>query len=781
MNDSAGNLNATALLNFTVTDTVIPLVGNLSHDPNTTDALDPGTVIFVTFNLSDEGVAGAAILQYRNESTDLWTNATFLKTSLKGFYGNFTPNVQMNWSYRVFFNDSLGNSNFSSMTNLSIEVDYTWNPVPANISVIGGIIGTSFTYLNLTLNNTGDERLFFNLTSAAGTTPTLTVNASGLVNVTNNSYSIVYVNVSVPAVQGNYFVGLNISTTNANATPLSSMVNTTLQAHTGGSYLSVLITEYDSSLSLGDHADFKGEIMNVGNDTALDVQSLWILPTGWNARPDVNRTIGNMSVANNTLFLVTIDVNGSTASAGTFTVILQANTSDNKEWSDNKTVVVTSNATEEDESAPSSSAGGGSGGGGLPRADVVTNLTDSLDLVKGERRTILFLFKNVASATDILNDAGLEIDGYSFGGITFSPSKVDGVGYNEYGSFLLEVHAPEYLELGEYSANISLVALLQRSSHGQVASEREIRKTESLLVRVLSVEGNRTEQKSLLAEKALEQLRSKGYNTIVLDRLYLEAQKRLAEGKYADAEKLFDEFFDLKDKAYATHQSIVELRGSLEDAISRDLDVRSSMRLFKNALRAFNNGDFEAAESFLEKARLASFFEVEVGGFWKTGLGFMSQYWYLFLISFLAFLAVGYSLRKNLFFIYTTKRLAAMARKEEAVIGKIKELQTAYYDAHRISAKVYTLKAKSYYDLLTQIHLGKFHLRSKRIGILKFLSDAEMLKREAADVREAVLDLQDRYYRKNLLPEKVYNTLLRDYNERLLEIEKEIRLMGKGI
>src|SRR3989344_5072087 len=224
--DLANNINATETR--TIVANSKPSFVSIAHTPNTTLSLDPNIALVITLNVSDsDSNIERAILQWKNSSLswDNATNVTMSNISTKNittiFNGSFIPLFESNYSFRIWANDTQGDSNISVETNLSVFLDCTWNITPSDLGAVFGWDQNKFIS-NITLNNSGDAaysntncsldfrftydlaegRIFFNhdsvkpstsITLAAGNSTNVIVNASFLSEVKQDS-AIITVN-----------------------------------------------------------------------------------------------------------------------------------------------------------------------------------------------------------------------------------------------------------------------------------------------------------------------------------------------------------------------------------------------------------------------------------------------------------------------------------------------------------------------------------------------------------------------------------------------------------
>ncbi|MFC1705027.1 LamG domain-containing protein, partial [Nanoarchaeota archaeon] len=165
-NDTTGNLNSTSI-SFTVNDATPPGFNNISYVPSTEDGLDLNVMVNITANVTDNYNVSLVKLQYRQSNESSFLNFTMNNTSGDIYEGNFTPNAETNWTFRIFAEDNAGNQNTSSQITLLVAQENSF-AIAETLPSIKSITTSERGILNLgniTINNTGDSSLNFTITS----------------------------------------------------------------------------------------------------------------------------------------------------------------------------------------------------------------------------------------------------------------------------------------------------------------------------------------------------------------------------------------------------------------------------------------------------------------------------------------------------------------------------------------------------------------------------------------------------------------------------------------
>jgi len=145
-NDSAGNMNSSQVVYFTV-DTVKPAITFVSPTDANGTMLTTRNYTFINVTLSE---SGAAWLDWNG------TNQS-MSGSGSSWYKNMTDLANSTYSYRVYANDSVGNLNVSEIRTISINVIGADMTPPSLVIVSPQNI--TYAVKNVTLNVSADENI----------------------------------------------------------------------------------------------------------------------------------------------------------------------------------------------------------------------------------------------------------------------------------------------------------------------------------------------------------------------------------------------------------------------------------------------------------------------------------------------------------------------------------------------------------------------------------------------------------------------------------------------
>jgi len=262
--DNASNVGTSSVRNFRI-DLSPPVVLNISFTPNSADDVDPDVLLNFTVNATDNVSIDFVILQYKSPSDTDFTNLTMsLNTGSNLYNASFTPNASGNWTYRVFINDTFGHSNTTSERNISVAFDYTWTRTPSLFDSLACIILTTCKLGNITVNNTGDFALNFDLSNTPSGI-TVSYNTTEPFSLSAKELKVVEASITAPETIAEYDVVITVDSTDVNADPDSSTTNITFSAFSGGPYFDLTIEAYPTTAIQSNSYNLSAKLRNIGN------------------------------------------------------------------------------------------------------------------------------------------------------------------------------------------------------------------------------------------------------------------------------------------------------------------------------------------------------------------------------------------------------------------------------------------------------------------------------------------------------------------------------------
>jgi len=438
-NDSANNINVSGRKVTIDTDNVNFI--SLGTNPNTTALLDPGVVINITANVTDNTTnVNAVIFQYKVNTTDVFTNVTMGLNSSSGIWNaSFNASTEGDYNLRLYANDSASNAAVSNQINISVLLDRTWTRSPASFTAVSATTNQNISAGIAVLNNTGDAALNFSMVSdytntSFNETFPLTIAAGAIKNIN--------VSVIAPATSGTTLVTLTM-----NASPNASPANLTTNFNivvSQDAFLSATIVTYPSSVTQGDTGvSLSARLDNAGQRNATNVTFFYILPTDWVVTSGArNITVGDLDAGEFVFNNIEVTIR-SNASTGTQTVT--ANSTGFNQSGFNlsalgnilgHSVSITVNAPtpalgvtgEVSAPTPAPSAGTGSGGstgGAVTKIEIGETIytTTVITLVRGETDKVPIQITNLYENA-VFEDTNLEVQGFMLQYVTLTP-KID--------------------------------------------------------------------------------------------------------------------------------------------------------------------------------------------------------------------------------------------------------------------------------------------------------------------------------------------------------------------
>ncbi|MBI4153161.1 hypothetical protein HY497_01440 [Candidatus Woesearchaeota archaeon] len=281
-NDSAPNTNVSIVRYFTV-DTAPPHFQLLTTAPSLEAELDPNLNVSVFANITDNTTAvHTVIFQYKLSNNSEYTNLTMLFNTGDTMY-NVSFNATQNGTYnlRLWANDTVGNSETSAVATILVQFDHNWTRAPAQLAAVRTSLNLNASLGNITINNTGDYAVHFNISSDSAKTY---FNESANFTVLANSVKQIEV-LDNGTVAGLKSITLNITANDTRALPASQSTTASIVVAEGQPVLVSRFTTPSSgalSATQGDtDVEFVATIENIGEGNASDVVFHFRAPDGW--------------------------------------------------------------------------------------------------------------------------------------------------------------------------------------------------------------------------------------------------------------------------------------------------------------------------------------------------------------------------------------------------------------------------------------------------------------------------------------------------------------------
>ena len=757
-----------------IVDSSPPSVNQINLNPNSTDDVDPGVPISITANVTDDSSISSVIFQYKISNSSTWTNDSMDYNSSIGLYVNasFTPNLNGTWQYRIFTNDTLGNSRYTSIQNISVQYDYSWQVIPQSFGAVSALLSHNVTLGTLFINNTGDYPLNFDLSSNWQNTFYNTSKSFNLTNKSSINLTITVTGASMPAINT---IVIKVNATNSTANPGYQYVNGSLVSYTGGPYLYAEITKYNLSVSPGDTGiELSAKVKNIGNETADNAWLLWALPAGWVVTSgDLNHSLGQLlpgsmlpdevDWAN-----ITIDIS-SDAPTGLKTINATPgflnSTNRTRIGSRAVSVVKQGNTIIQGGGGGGSIGGGGAGGVEVVHPGLLTNYT-YFDVTRGKSNEYPIEVKNIFPGA-VLENLKLYVYGYYAQYVTVYPSEFDNIGQNESRVFYLKISAPSYLNRGEYPVNVTLVGDIVYGENRSVVYNLVEKRKVTLVVHEVSPKDANA---SLLAARSdINELVAAGISVGKAKNLLAQAKQAYSKGDYGVSKKLTDQIHEIKLEAFEAKSVIGVVQQQINMANKRRLSVPKSTRLLRLAIAAFNREDYSNALVRAKEARSAVFLETsgKISIIW-----FVETYYPEILGGSIAALFSGYFLYRKLSLSLITTTLQNLNKEETTIFSLMEGLQNKFFKKKEISPDQFHKLMYEYEKRLTQIQKKRVSLRAKRIGLLNFANEAKVLENESNEILKLIKQTQIEHFKHRKLSKDIYDRKMKAYWEQLAAVEE---------
>jgi hypothetical protein len=797
--DNSTNTNISETRYFIV-DTINPTFEVLNTSPKLENDLDPGVNVTIIANVTDNTTnLETVVFQYKLHNDTVHTNVTMDYNSVDLLYNtSFNATRNGTYSLRVFANDSAGNSEFSNYVNISVLLDKSWTRAPASFGTLTSASSVNLTLGNLTINNTGDHPLHFNITSDSNDTFfNDTINTSTNFTLNAGAVKVIAVNESAPA-GGLETINITIAINDTDANVTIDYTAGKIVVAPGQPVIqSTFTTPNDptKSVTQGDEAvAFTVKVENVGEGNATNVTSIISIPSDWNLTfGTLNHSIGEIDSGENEEHTIEVDI-PTTATTGIFSVIANAtgyNTSDTELGSidlifaGSVDVTVNSQTTTVGGASDTSGGGGGgaggghsvsagggggasasAGGGGGPTKTVEVS-KKIVHVTRGTTQEIPVTVANIDPNTTLTN-IRLELDGFLAQYINITPAMIPSLEYLETDEFIMILTVPGYFAVDEYPLTVKIlgdsILLLEDNVKKRVEEVHEfILKVEGTSANIVIPGLNAT-------EVTIQQMAELGFPIEVLEKLLQEARDAIQNEDYTKAQKLLEKIDQLKQDAFAADEIIKAIQEGIAIAHEKLLDTPQTQEALQLAMIAFQRGDFSAALDRAKNAQLMILLETKgrVNVIW-----FVKTYWWAILTSLALALLIGILIYKKAHIIILDQRIKNLDKEENTIQNLIKEAQKNYLKHGTISEMQYNHYVDQYQQRLTKIRGLRIRLRNKRVALLKTKQELKNIRKEKEEVQRLLKRSQKAYLIKGKISRDEFMDSSTHHKERFAEIEQE--------
>jgi len=786
--DNDSQSNSSSNRTFYVDMSTQPAVNGIFFSLTSSDDIDPGVTINVTANVIDPSGVDKVIFQWKEAGEGNWNNITMDYNGTSGLYENAsfqTSVMEGEYDYRIWSNDTKGISGFSATQNVTSEWDYTWTRSPGAFGTVSGSIGSVGNVGILTINNTGDRTLNFTISDNWP----LYYNGSENQNFYVANHTTITINITADFAssdsENDILITINASHYLHITSPVSLTTNATINSYSGGPHLSVSIMEYTSMVSQSQSFNLSAKVKNIGNETAEDAWLNWSLPAGWiNILGNITYFAGNISSGSFVLSNLTVRVNPSSASPGTFMIYANSSCEQNVSGYDSKTVGVScsnsdgvcgygcSYVNDNDCGIPTGAPGAGEvvfvGGGGGEEIKYTMRMEapSSFDIQRGDKKIVKVKITNEGKSTN-LTSISLSIAGYPLMHIGIKPPIISMLGYNQTGFFELEFFAPNYTKYGIH--NISLTARGVGSS-GTSKNFTNVEKTAKISMVVHSGHENETLDELAEAEKAVQEMADAGLNTGKAKSLLEEAKAQISNWDYDTSLETSKKILELKEKTYHIIVQIEQVEEGIKEAESYGIQTPESKKMSELSKSAMQREDYAKAEERASSAVAA--FMIESQGL--ETMRFVYANWYFIILGSVVFVGSAYVAYRKSIKGRIRKRMNLLSMEEKRIRKLMEKAQEEMYREKTISKPEYHRLISQYETMLAKIRKRKSRLTARLIRLEKRSAALANFRKQEESLRNEIQGLQKKYYEQGSVTKSSYQKTMDELREELAESIRNI-------
>ena len=783
--DKAGNFNKTETRNITI-DTTNPIIPNVSISPNTDDDLDPDVQINVTANITD-ALAGVntTILQYKFHSATKFTNVTMRYNSTTKLYNaSFTPNIAGEWTYRVWANDTANNIYSTTATNASVYKDYTWVRSPADAGTILGILTTTKEILNLTINNTGEYSLSFDISDTApyGSSYNQTI---PFTIAAGESKTIAF-DATFGSTTREDAVVITIDSTTPNADPSETTTNFTLASYAGGPFFDVIIDTYPTSINQSRTAIIRAYVKNIGNETSIQTWLNWTLPSGvTNTSGNITQNVtlnetSNLTAGSKLYNTLNITVNETTVEIGSITIYAKAtglnSTGSVISKEANKSITITCYSgdgvcgkgcnyhTDTDCEVPknvTTTTTTPGGGGGVPS---VFEAEATYELIRGRDEVFILPIENPYPSKTLTN-IRVSASGYLAQYIKIEPP--ENVSANETGEIKVKILAPSYFTVGMHNLTFTIQLIAKEKGTADIS------RIEKRYVYLAIHELGKEDSEKLInkIENYINSMKKLNLETEGIEELYDKSLDAINKSDYESVNEIYEESKELAEAAFNSYSIVKGLEEKLNETSKYGIETPKTDRLISLAKSALERGDYLLALERVKDAQLT--YIIETKG--KFGLIYYIRKntfeFFLYTIATLILLTILYFRTKISVINYNLKGLQ---QEEDTLLGLMRVVQKECFEERKMSMSEYNDAMLQYEDKLSKAVQRTIELEAEKANLLKFKH--RKLELERKRLLDLMKTTQEKYLKEGAIETQVYNNKMHSFVARLSELEENLAL-----
>jgi hypothetical protein len=786
--DLSGRGNLTSYDNVNIYDDTAPRIDNIVYSPNTTALLDPGVIVRVNATIVEDYNISSVVLMWLNVSDGIWNSVNMNNNSALNTSGamnivynaSFSAVANGTYYFKINATDSAGNYNISNIYILNIQNEdsysnstsiadittYTYTQRAENNSLgLVFINNTGDSQLNITLNITSSIRARFNINYTNQPNMSITLNSR------ENASFLILINTTLLE---DFLYGYNISV-------LSSIGDSIFAKNLNVEAVSapLLYISYDSmptNVTRGDSSvTYIARITNFGttDSIAYNVTLNWSLPSGFSlVSGNLSRTFSSLAWSEYGLNSIIIS-SSSSITAGSLELITYASASNANSANDTKNITISNPLVVSNVVTTSGSSGGG-GSGAMSKSETYSR---TVEIVRGVKDSFEIEITGRYYNTT-LKDLTLYLSGLPAGYFTITPDKINSISYGETKSFIVNLNTPNYTGYEEHALKAVIKGVLTNG-----VDEQSYSQTQNIKLIIEEISRENTLKILSDAEKAIEEMKNKGFNIVDAEKMLQNANVALDASDNKAAYDLARAIIAVRNLAFKVQGMISDLKLALVDPseVGKNLTLEERSKITGNAvfasaaiqnmldmaISAFERGDYNLAEQRIKSAQTLLALE-------RKGnlLLFVYLYWHYILLAVFILGVCGRIAYKKYQKRSIIDRIIDLNRDETRIRQLIIGLQEKYFTG-KISAGEYHSAMSQYNSKIANLREKRLNLRNKRVKVLAPEQIIKELDSEKNQTEREIIKLQEDFYKNNKITEAEYKTQFDILNERLAEIEDD--------
>ena len=842
--DLAGNINFTE--ERTIWGGRSPSFSNIVTNPTNASLgrLDPNETITVNVSVTDlDGNLDTVKLQWKNSTASEWNekeminvtnkNSTILNTN---YTANFTPTKELNYTFRIWANDTDSLVGYSNNHSLEVFWDCTWNYSKSIKREVAGWNENKFIG-NLTIENTGDSEYqngcsidldllwsvnvlesvgleskgvypnntedwwptYYNLTPKENLTIPINISFSDFQDPveTEIEFEVKDINQVSESYKGNYSRYFNVTVITTKAGPYL------VQRMTKEPPSSIYLTPQKFSLS--------GYVRNVMggsvNGTAFNVSLFWRVPSKWFT--EGNKTFGFSNISDKTkrytflnislnktniqkmkpgISFVNLSVWGYTSNGS-----LIEQESNTTKLTTEKIVSVLCYEEKDGIYVPScypidpdeppvkekKDTGGGStqttGSRGLSGAESekILQTRETFELVRGEDQNFELIIGNPFDGN--LQDININLSGFLRQYLSIDPSYIHFIKKGESKKTTIRIEAPKYFTKGKYKLNFTITGLINETKmrdNKKFTILTNLKGVKFVTLIVHEISKEKATEYLINSKNFVKKMNSSEIYINDVSILLNNLIKNFENKDYSEVKKLYTKIKTKKENSLGTLRILEDVKEKMNKSDYNGIETPDTQRLYLLSKQALKRGDFSLA---LERAKDArTTYGLETAGKFNA-FAFMKNNWQMLSIGTALMIVLGYFASIALRFQLINRKLKSLREEENIILGLIKQIQKECFVKRKLSMEEYMDSLNQYEKKMSKIIQRIIGLETKKENLFKFFKkERTRLNEEREKLIDMIKRTQKLYLKSGEMETRIYKNRMQSYSERLAEIEEKL-------